>query len=177
MRKVFLALVLMTTACAAQAEVSQAENIIRNLVGQTIASNESLLRNDNFESVWSIPSNQDCPYDDSEMSEILQAEFLRARLKDMNWAITNADFDFDEFGSPAGIFYFNAICLAENEYSKRWIYNLELRYFSSKNAGFNDFPTIRLAGRLGKGSEDAIRDATKYVVEEGLTEYLKANVD
>ena len=106
----------------------------------------------------------------------LEAEFLRARFKDLNWAVEKEEISVDEIGTPSGIFFLNTNCLELDGYSKNWIYDVQMRYFSKKFGDYSEMPTIHLAGFLGRGNEDAIRDVVKETVEKGVTEYLKANV-
>ena len=180
MKILLLTLFSLTFASAVQAEDEGEKPGAVEFVERLVEGNESLLTNSNFEWVWAYPSiEEDCPVDESDANKIVKAELLRARLKDFTTAMKqriDSKESLDDVGTPEGFFNLGLSCL-KDDFSGLWIYDVELRYYSNKTAGFAEFPTILLGGYLGRGNKDAILGAMKSTVEDGITEYLKANLE
>lgn len=121
------------------------------------------LKKSNFELVKTGQSvDEECPFTKEDVQKVWESELLRARLK-QNKA--------GEFAQ--GLLWFSSSCLTRKD--EQWVFAFTLEWTWSDPSG--TFPLIKLKTALGYGGKSYVQDSMEEVIEGGITEYLKANLE
>jgi hypothetical protein len=122
------------------------------------------LKKSNFELVQTGQLvDEQCPFTKEDVQKVWEGELLRARLKKKETV------DFDQ-----GVLWFHSSCLNRVE-DEQWVFAFTLEWTWSDPSG--KYPMIKLSESLGYGGKSYAQDFMEQVIEGGITEYLKANLE